>query len=183
MVEWDRKSYSGPAEIASFSRHDFIRSNKHGTFWRILLTGYFYILFVRATAVSDFHPLGIYKNPGPPLPTITFTVNSHTDNHFHRYIYLFQYYTVWNQFFIKIHIKVFIFKFDLNFLNSFFFLVQIKTIIYRKKHFIAKNMKKYWITCCTHMMSHAIWVDEKTGVMVPLKKYQQKLKHFEKKFF
>ena len=121
MVEWDRKSYSGPAEIASFSRHDFIRSNKHDTFWRILLTGYFYILFVQATAVSDFRPLGIYKNPGPPLPTITFTVNSHTDNHFHRYIYLFQYYTVWNQFFIKIHIKVFIFKFDLIFFFFVFF--------------------------------------------------------------
>ena len=41
-------------------------------------------------AVSDFRPLQIYKNLGFPLSTITFTVNSHTDNHFYEYIYLFQ---------------------------------------------------------------------------------------------
>ena len=38
--------------------------------------------------------------------TVTFTVNSHTDNHFCKYI-PFKYYTVFSfSFFIKIHIKV-----------------------------------------------------------------------------
>ena len=42
--------------------------------------------------------LEIYKNFGLSLPTITFTVNGHADNHLHKYIYLFQIlYSMWNQ--------------------------------------------------------------------------------------
>ena len=40
-----RKSYLGPAEIMSFSSRDFSLSNKHYTFWHIVSTGYFYVLF------------------------------------------------------------------------------------------------------------------------------------------
>ena len=32
VVGWGRKSYLGPAEIASFSSQDFIRINKHDAF-------------------------------------------------------------------------------------------------------------------------------------------------------
>ena len=41
-------------------------------------------------AVSDFLPLEIYKNLGPLVSSITFTVNNRADNHFYKYIYLFQ---------------------------------------------------------------------------------------------
>ena len=35
VAGWVRKSYWGPAEIASFSSRDFRRRNKHDTFWHI----------------------------------------------------------------------------------------------------------------------------------------------------
>ena len=57
------------------------RSNKHGTLWHVVTTGYFYVLFLWTIAV-----LGFLKS------TITFTVNSHADNHFYKYI-CFKYYT------------------------------------------------------------------------------------------
>ena len=63
----DKKSYSGSAEIASFSKRDFSRFNKHDTFWHVASTGYFNVLFLWAVAVSDFRPLDIYKNLGFPL--------------------------------------------------------------------------------------------------------------------
>ena len=49
-------------------------------------------IFLRLWAIadSDFSPLEIYKNLALPLSTITFTVNSHADNRFCKYIYLFQ---------------------------------------------------------------------------------------------
>ena len=68
MMRWGKL----PAEIASFSSRDFSWSNKHDTFWHIL-TGYFYVLFLWAIAVSDFRPLEIYKNLGLPLSTITYS--------------------------------------------------------------------------------------------------------------
>ena len=58
---WGRKSYSGPAETSSFSNRYFSPSNKHDTFWHVVLTGYFYDLFLWATAPSDFLSLEIYK--------------------------------------------------------------------------------------------------------------------------
>ena len=59
-------------------------------FWHVVSTGYFYVLFLWAIAVSNFRPLEIYKNLGIPLSTIIFTVNSHADNHCYKYIYLIQ---------------------------------------------------------------------------------------------
>ena len=50
-------------------------------------SGMLYVLFLWPIVVSDFLPLEIYKNVGPPL---SFTVNTHVDNHFNKYIYLFQ---------------------------------------------------------------------------------------------
>ena len=80
VVERGRKSYLGPVEIPSFSSRDFSRSNRYDTFWYVISTRYFYVLFLWTIAVSDFLP----------LPTIAFTVNSHADHHFYKYIYLFQ---------------------------------------------------------------------------------------------
>ena len=102
MVKQGRKSYLGPVEIASFSSQDFRRSNKHDTFWDIASTGYFYLLFLWVIAVSDFCPLEIFKHLDPPLSTIAFTVKSHPDKNFYKYIYLFQ--ILW--FFIETHVKV-----------------------------------------------------------------------------
>ena len=89
VVGWGRKSYLGAAEIASFSCRDFNRSNKHkhDTFWQVVTTGYFYVLFLWAITVSYFYLLEIYKNVGFLLSTTTITVNSHADNHFYKYIY------------------------------------------------------------------------------------------------
>ena len=58
----------------------------------------------------------------------------------------------------------------------------IKVMVYRKnslqkiKFVFCRLCKNYEITCCIHMTSYAIWVDEITGVMISTKK----LKHFEK---
>ena len=57
------------------------RSNKHGTLWHVVTTGYFYVLFLWTISVLGFL-----------LSTITFTVNSHADNHFYKHI-CFKYYT------------------------------------------------------------------------------------------
>ena len=38
------KSYLGPAEIGSCSSRDLSRSNKHDTFWHVVLSEYFYVL-------------------------------------------------------------------------------------------------------------------------------------------
>ena len=88
-VGWGRKSCLGPAEISSFSSRDLSRHNKHDSFWLVVSTVYFYILFFWAIVVSDFPPLEIHKNLVLPLSSITFTANSQADNHFYKYIYLF----------------------------------------------------------------------------------------------
>ena len=90
VVGWGRKSYLRPAEISSFSSRDLSRRNKHDSFWLVVSTGYFYILFLWAIFVSDFLPLEIHKHSVFPLSSITFTSNSQADNHFYKYIYLFQ---------------------------------------------------------------------------------------------
>ena len=102
VVGWDRKLYLGPAEITSFSSRDLRRRNKHNSFWFVVSTGYFYILFLGAT-VSDFLPLVL------PLSSITFTAKSQDDKHFYKYIYLFQilYGMKAKQNTIKIHVTVF----------------------------------------------------------------------------
>ena len=88
VVGWDRKSYLGAAEIASFSSWDLRQHNKHDSFWLSLSTGYFYILFLWAIIASDFLPLEMSKHVFLPLTSITFTTNSQADNHFYKYIYL-----------------------------------------------------------------------------------------------
>ena len=116
-----RKSYIGPAEIASFSKRDFSRSNKYGTFWHAVPTGYFYVLFLWDIAITDFCPLEINKNLSLPLSTITFTVNSHANNYFYKYN-CFKYYTVWNHvFLLKYMLRFFMYKFDFNVRHSFYF--------------------------------------------------------------
>ena len=40
------ESYLVPAEIASISSRDLSQSNKHDTFWHVVSTGYFSILFL-----------------------------------------------------------------------------------------------------------------------------------------
>ena len=112
VVGWCRKSYLGPAEISSFSSRDLSRRNKHDSFWLVVSTGYFYILFLWAIVVSDFLPLEIHKHLVLPLSSITFTANSQADNHFYIYIYLFVSNII--QYEIRYMIKFFIFKFDLN---------------------------------------------------------------------
>ena len=123
MVEWGRNSYLGAAEAASFSSRFFSRSNKHDTFWHVILPGYFYVLFLWAFAVSHFLPLEIYSNLGLPLSTVTFTVNSHADNHFFKYIYLFKILcSMKSVFLLKYTLRIFIFKIYLNIKHrSYFF--------------------------------------------------------------
>ena len=74
--------------MSSFSSRDLYRRNKHDSFWLVVSTGYFYILFLWAIVVSDFLPLEIHKHLVLPLSSITFTANSQADNHFYKYIYL-----------------------------------------------------------------------------------------------
>ena len=64
-----------------------------------------------------------------------------------------------------------------------------RTMVYKKKHTeknsfcVCRLCKNYWNKCCTHMTSHAIWVDEVTGTIISTKKINKKLKHFEKIIF
>ena len=98
-------------KIASFSNRDFSRINKHDTFWYVVSTGDFYVLILWAITVLDFRPLEIYKNLGLPSSNITFTVNSHANSHFYKYIWFIclKYYTIWNLFFfIKVRKSVYI---------------------------------------------------------------------------
>ena len=44
-----------------------------------------------------------------------------------------------------------------------------------KKVFFCRLCKNVWITCCTHMTSHATWVDEITRVMISIKKIIENL--------
>ena len=116
--QWMRGREVGQNVLFRASRNRIFfqpESNKHDTFWHVVWTGYFYVLW--AIAVSDFCLLEIYKNFCLPVSTITFTVNSHTDNCLYKYI-CFNYYKVSNQsFLLKYTLRVFIF---------------IKTMVYRK---------------------------------------------------
>ena len=78
---------------------------KHDTFWHVL-TGYFFVLFLWAIAVSDFCSWEIHKNFSLPSFAIIFTVNNHKDNHFYKWYAsnIIQYEI---SFFTEIHVKVF----------------------------------------------------------------------------
>ena len=90
FIVWSgRKSCLRQAEIEFFSSRDLSGSNKHDTFCDVAPTAYFYVLFLSVISVSNFLSLEIYKNLGPTLSCITFTVNSYVENHFYQYIYLF----------------------------------------------------------------------------------------------
>ena len=104
-----------------FFQREFLPKHKHDTFWNVVLTGYFYVLFLWIIVVSDFCP-------------IDFTVNSHADSHFYKYIYLFQIsYSVESIFVIIIHVTK-ILCIQIWFIcvtPPTFFLIRI--IFYRKK--------------------------------------------------
>ena len=105
FVGWCVKSYLGPAEISSFSSRDLSRRNKHDSFWLVVSTGYFYILFLWVIVFSDFLPLEIHKYLVLPLASITFTANSQADKCISISTNVFicpKYYTAWN----RIHVKV-----------------------------------------------------------------------------
>ena len=61
VVGCGRKSYSGPAEIVSFSRRDLSRSDKHDIFWHVASTGYFYILSHELLLLQIFVPRKFLK--------------------------------------------------------------------------------------------------------------------------
>ena len=84
--------------MTSFSSQDFSRSYKHDTFDMLYWLD-ISVLFLWAIFVSDLRPLEINKNLGLPLITITFTVNSHLNKHFYKYIYLFQIYSMKSAFY------------------------------------------------------------------------------------
>ena len=112
VVGLGRKFYLGPAEIESFSSQDFRESNAHDTFWHVMSTGYFYVLFLRAITVSDVRNTAVTQ--------ITISINV--------FLYL-KHYTVLNKFFIKIHFKVFYIQIWCCEASVLFFLT--KTMIYR----------------------------------------------------
>ena len=68
-----------------FFQPGFNRSSKLDIFWHVS-TGYFYV-----------------KNLGRPFSAITFTVNSHADNHFYKYIYLYIQIQIW-MFYTILHV-------------------------------------------------------------------------------
>ena len=77
----------------------------------------------------DFRLLKIYKKLGLHFSTITFAANSHAENHFCKYIYLFQILYSMKSIFIKTNFEVFYIQIWFNEkYRSYFF--QIKTMIY-----------------------------------------------------
>ena len=90
FVGWGKKSYLGPAEISPFSSRDLSWRNKHDSFWLVVSTEYFYILFLQTIVVSDVLPLKIHEHLVLPMTSIAFTANGQADNHFYKYVYLFQ---------------------------------------------------------------------------------------------
>ena len=172
LVGWGRKSYSGSAEVASFSRPIFSQSNKHDKFW--------HVIFLWAIVVSDFRPLEIYKNLCPPLPIITFTVESHEDNHSYKYIYLFQIlYSMKSVFLLRYRCSIFNFK--VFYIQTWFtyeaplLFFQIKTMIYRRKHYRKKYERILIYMLYTHGVTCSLsrWNNGDNDIC---KKYQWKFR-------
>ena len=115
-----QKIYLEPAELYLFRAGilaEAISMTNSGMLYRVDISTW-------DIAVSYFCHLEIYKNLGLPLPTITFTINSHTDNYFCKNIYLFQKLCSMKSFFflLKYPLKFVISKFDLNVKHySYFF--------------------------------------------------------------
>ena len=94
VAVWSRKSYLEPAEIASSYSRDFSRSNKHDTFYHVVSTRYFDVLFLWAIAVSDFR-----------LLSAIFLKSTATQ--LNKFIYLFQIlYSMKSIFLLKYMLKV-----------------------------------------------------------------------------
>ena len=124
VVCWGRKSYLRPAEISSFSSRDLSQYNKHDSFWLVVSTGYFYILFLWAIVVSDFLPLEIHKHLVLPLSSITFTANSQADNYFYNLLICLFVSSIMQHeisFSLKYTLRYFIFKFELNVKHHLYF--------------------------------------------------------------
>ena len=87
-----------------------------------------------------FVPWKFNKNLCPPLSAITFTVESHADNHFYKYIYLFQILCSMKSVFL-LKYRCSIFNFKVFYIQTWFtyeaplLFFQIKTMIYRRKHY------------------------------------------------
>ena len=129
-----KKASYGPVPKSHLFQAGILAEAISMTFWHVVSTGYLYVLFLWAIVVSDFHPLKICKNLDLPLSTITFTVNSHADNHFYRYISLSQIlYSMKSVFLLKYMLRFFIFKLILMWLLFF----QIKNSP-QKKYFVEK---------------------------------------------
>ena len=181
MVGWGWKSYLGLAETAPFSGRNFSRCNKHpnsGMSYRLDIS----VLFSWAIAISDFCPLEIYKNWWFPFSTKTFTVNSHADNYFYNYI-------CFSIYFFLLKVKVFYIQISFKCETPVLFFL-IRTMVCKRKRFIEKKKvffcwlcRNYWITCCTNMKSHSIWVDESTRVIISIKKLNKNFKILKKKIF
>ena len=134
VAGWGRKS-----EIVSFSSQYLSRRNKHDSFWLVVSTGYFYVLFLWAIIVSDFLPLEIYKHLLLSLSSITFTANSEAVYHFYNYVYLFQIlYSMKWVFLLKDTFRYFIFRFDLKMWNTAF-IFSNRSRGTQKKLFIEEN--------------------------------------------
>ena len=115
-----------------------------------------------AIAISDFRPLETCKNLCPPLPTITFTVNSHSDNHFYKYIYLFQVLcSMKSVFLLRYTLRFFIFQFGLNVKHQSCFFSNKKNMIFRK------NYRKQYETIIELYVVHTY--QEITGVITSRK--------------
>ena len=59
--------------------------------------------------------------------------------------------------------------------SPYFFHGYRKNSLSKKNSFFCRLCKNVWITCCTHMTSHATWVDEVTRVMTSIKKIIENL--------
>ena len=157
VVGRGRKSYLGPAEPSCFSNLDLSRGNKHDSFWFVVSTGYFYILFLWAIVVSDFPPLEIYRHLVLPLSSIAFTANSQADSHFYKYIYLFLLFQVLHS-------------------NG----LQKKLIIERNRFFFVDYVKINELYTHDDHTSHAVWVEKITAIIISTKKINKNWKILKK---
>ena len=114
VVGWDKTSYLGQAEIASFSSQDLSQRNKQDSFWLIASTGCFYVLFLWAMVVSDFLLLEFYKHLVLPclVPLLQQTAEQITISKDIFVCFNISQYEI--NFFLEYTLRYFIFKFDLN---------------------------------------------------------------------
>ena len=79
---------------------------------------------------------------------------------------------IYAQYKISFHIKIYVTVFYIQIwfkCEAPLLFFQIKTMVYRKIHFIEKIWKSYQTTCLIYMTLHAIWGDEITRVLISIK--------------